>query len=175
MFGIYLFVYFKGKYLIPPLWGQCASMPRKQRRRKDKWEERRNRKGSRQRTQPPTLTWANDVLIGDGEQNGKQKKEEKKRNSNLDPRPATMELPLKTCINHKVGLFSTPLPTCPEKKKREMKIKIKDIMTSFQNVFRERIKIKPLNKKKLCIFSLNIYKILNNLFLSFICDLNWHI
>ena len=69
------FIYLLGENLLPPLRGRRASMPRK-----DKRGERRKIKGSRHK----------DALIGDKEQNEKQKKG-KARNRERDPNLATLD------------------------------------------------------------------------------------
>ena len=48
-----------------------------------------------------------DVLIGDEQQNGKEKKEEKERNKESVPNPATLNqlVLLTTRMDHTVGLF----------------------------------------------------------------------
>ena len=39
---------------------------------------------------PPTQSWAIDALIGDEEQSGKQRKEQKERNRDQTPNPSTL-------------------------------------------------------------------------------------
>ena len=54
--------------------GWHASMPRK-----EKLEEGKKGKGSRHRVKHPTPSQATDALTGDEEQNGKQKRRERKK------------------------------------------------------------------------------------------------
>ena len=66
----FIFIYYK-KNLIPLARGRRASTPRKKTRKKDKGEDLRKGKGSKQRVIPPTPPRTNDALIGDEEQNRK--------------------------------------------------------------------------------------------------------
>ena len=109
----FFLIYLLGYNLVPPLWGPPASTSRKETRRKDKWKEWRKGNGSRhRRRKQPISSRVIDALIGDEEQNGKQKKEQKERNRDRAPTELhwTILLPFSTRMDHTVDLSWNSLP-----------------------------------------------------------------
>ena len=88
----YLFIYLFGNYLHPATVGS-ARINVKEREKKERQVRRmKERKGiEAPRVKYPTPSRATDALIGDEEQNGKQKKLKKKRNRGRVPIPATLD------------------------------------------------------------------------------------
>ena len=74
-------------HLIPLLAGSARSNAKKREKKRTKGEEERRKNRSRQRAKPSTPTLAKDAIIGEGEQNEKQKIEHKKESE------STIQLP----------------------------------------------------------------------------------
>ena len=89
--------------------GRRASTPRKERRRKDKWEEQRRKGIEAQRLKHSTPSQATDVPRGDEEQKGKRKEETE--SGSPTQLPWIIQSPPTTRRHHTMTLFV--LPTRP--------------------------------------------------------------